>query len=61
MSSSREIINRLQSEGWQEVSHTGSHRTFKKPGIPHLITVPHPKKDLGKGLERTIAKAAGWK
>jgi predicted RNA binding protein YcfA (HicA-like mRNA interferase family) len=25
------------------------------------VVVPHPKKDLGKGLVRAIYKGAGWK
>lgn len=60
MGDSDEIIRRLQKEGWQEVSQTGSHRTFKHPDVAKLITVPHPRKDLGKGLKRKIMKDAGW-
>jgi predicted RNA binding protein YcfA (HicA-like mRNA interferase family) len=58
---SAEIIRRLTNDGWAEVSQKGSHRTFKKEGVAHLITIPHPRKDLGKGLRSTIHKAAGWK
>ena len=58
---SHKIIKRLTSEGWEEVSRKGSHVTFKKEGIEHLITVPHPRKDLPKGLKRAIEKAAGWR
>jgi len=31
-------------------SEVGSHHHFKHPSKADLITVPHPKKDLGKGL-----------
>jgi len=58
---SKKIIARLEKEGWEEVSQKGSHVTFKKDGIDHLITVPHPRKDLPKGLLRAIEKAAGWR
>ncbi len=26
---------------------------------PHIITVPHPRKDLGKGLVQALRKLAG--
>ena len=61
MNESREIIGRLEKEGWVEVSRKGSHATFKKEGVGHLITVPDPRKDIPKGLKRAIEKAAGWR
>lgn len=61
LTNSREIIRRLEREGWVRTSVDGSHQTFKKAGVRHLITVPHPKKDLGKGLASKIAKQAGWR
>lgn len=60
--SSREIIARLLKEGWVEKPSNGSsHRGFKKAGIHGNLTIPHPKKDFGKGLLDKIHKAAGWK
>ena len=61
MTESQKIIDRLTREGWVEVSHKGSHVTFKKESVAYLITVPHPRKDLGKGLRSKIEKAAGWR
>lgn len=61
MNESAKIISRLTKEGWEEVSQKGSHVTFKKEGVDHLITVPHPRKDLPIGLKRAIEKAAGWR
>lgn len=61
MGESAEIIRRLEKDGWVEVSRKGSHATFKKDGVPHLITVPHPRKSLGKSLKRAIERAAGWR
>lgn len=61
MGDSDEIIRRLLREGWIEVSQKGSHQTFKHPQEVKLITVPHPRKDLPKGLKRAIEKAAGWR
>jgi predicted RNA binding protein YcfA (HicA-like mRNA interferase family) len=60
MGDSDAIIKRLNAEGWQRVSVTGSQWTFEHPGFSALITVPHPRKDLAKGLKRAIYKAAGW-
>ncbi|HEY7844344.1 MAG TPA: type II toxin-antitoxin system HicA family toxin [Bradyrhizobium sp.] len=61
LTNSRDIIRRLEPEGWILVRVTGSHRVFKKPGSGETLVVPHPKKDLGKGLVGAICKGAGWK
>jgi predicted RNA binding protein YcfA (HicA-like mRNA interferase family) len=37
----------------------GSHYQFVRPTKPGAVTVPHPKKDPGKGLVRAIRKQAG--
>jgi len=37
----------------------GSHHQFKHPAKPSLVTVPHPKKDLGIGLVKAIFRQAG--
>lgn len=61
MAESKKIIDQLEKEGWVEVSHKGSHVTFKKEGVAYLITVPQPRGHLGKGLRSKIEKAAGWR
>lgn len=61
MPTSREIIARLEAEGWLLVRTKGSHHQFKHPHRQHLITVPHPTKDLPLGLLRAIEKQAGWR
>jgi predicted RNA binding protein YcfA (HicA-like mRNA interferase family) len=58
---SRELIKLLQTDGWQLQRTRGSHHQFVHPAKPGTITVPHPKKDLGKGLVQTIRKQAGLK
>jgi predicted RNA binding protein YcfA (HicA-like mRNA interferase family) len=60
LTSSRDIIRRLEKEGWTLVRVTGSHHVFKHPISGNTLVVPHPKKDLGKGLVRAIYKGAGW-
>jgi predicted RNA binding protein YcfA (HicA-like mRNA interferase family)/predicted RNase H-like HicB family nuclease len=50
LTSSRDIIRRLEREGWTLLRVTGSHHVFKRPKSGDTVVVPHPKKDLGKGL-----------
>lgn len=37
----------------------GSHHILVHPLIPGHISVPHPRKDLGRGLLNRIRKQAG--
>ena len=57
---SRQVIKRLAADGWRQVRSKGSHRQFKHPDKPGLVTVPHPKRDLPSGTLRAIFKQAGW-
>jgi predicted RNA binding protein YcfA (HicA-like mRNA interferase family) len=58
---SRELIKLLQADGWRLHRTRGSHHQFVHPTRSGTITVPHPKKDLGKGLVQAIRKQAGLK
>jgi len=53
------LIRALRADGWQLDRVRGSHHVFRHPVKPGLVVVPHPKKDLGKGLVAAIRKAAG--
>lgn len=55
---SKNIVKRLEAEGWTLVSVKGSHHKFRKGSL--TVIVPHPKKDLPVGTARNIAKCAGW-
>jgi predicted RNA binding protein YcfA (HicA-like mRNA interferase family) len=55
---SREIIRRLEREGWFEVSQAGSHKQFKHPTKPGRVTVPSPRRDVPMGTLRSIEKQA---
>ena len=57
---SREIIRRLEKEGWRLVRSKGSHRQYKHPAKAGLITVPHPRRDFPAGTLRAIFRQAGW-
>jgi len=61
LTNSRDIKQRLEREGWVLVRVTGSHHVFKHLLNRNTIVLPHPKKDLGKGLVRHIYKQAQWK
>jgi predicted RNA binding protein YcfA (HicA-like mRNA interferase family) len=56
---SDDLIRELKRAGWVEDRVVGSHHIFKHPSRPGYLTVPHPKKDLGKGLVHKIRKHAG--
>jgi predicted RNA binding protein YcfA (HicA-like mRNA interferase family) len=60
LTSSRDIKRRLEQEGWTVERVTGSHHVFKHPVSKETIVLPHPKKDLGRGLVRAIYKQAKW-
>ena len=56
---SRELIKRIQADGWYLIRITGSHHHFKHDDKARLVTVPHLKKDLPKGTVKNILKQAG--
>jgi len=55
------LIKLLQTDRWQLQRTRGSQHRFVHPNKPGTITMPHPKKDLGKGLVKAIRKPAGLK
>ncbi|NJM82704.1 MAG: type II toxin-antitoxin system HicA family toxin [Tabrizicola sp.] len=58
LTNGRDIVRRLQAEGWILVSSKGSHHKFRKDS--QSLIVPHPKKDLPLDTARSIARVAGW-
>ncbi len=55
---SRDIVKRLEDEGFELVSIRGSHHKFRKGSI--TVIVPHPKKELPLGTACSIARQVGW-
>lgn len=51
----------IEDDGWCEVRITGSHHHYKHPTKSGIVTVPHPKKQIGKGLFNSISKQAQLK
>ncbi|WP_293400091.1 type II toxin-antitoxin system HicA family toxin [Moritella sp.] len=56
---SAELIKLVTKKGWVLVRVNGSHHHFKHPDHSHLLTIPHPKQELGKGILRKLKKQAG--
>jgi predicted RNA binding protein YcfA (HicA-like mRNA interferase family) len=56
---SRTVIAKIEAAGWREVRQKGSHKQFKHPTLPGLVTVPHPKRDLPIGTLRSIERVSG--
>ena len=56
---SADVIREIESAGWTLDRVRGSHHIFKHPSHHGIVVVPHPKKDLGKGLVTAIRKQAG--
>ena len=55
----REVIRRLEEEGWQLVRTKGSHRVDKHSGKPGIVLVPgHVNDDLAPGTLRGVARQA---
>jgi len=57
---SKEIIKRLESEGWICVGGKGDHQKYKHPSIAGHVVVPHPRKDMAIGTLRNIYRQADW-
>jgi predicted RNA binding protein YcfA (HicA-like mRNA interferase family) len=61
LTNSRDIKRRLEQDGWLLERVSGSHHVFKHPVNKETIVLPHPRKDLGRGLVRAIYKQAKWR
>ena len=58
---SKELISKLEKDGWTLRGSKGSHHIFIHPLKTVHISVHHPKKDLGIGLVQKLLKQAGLK
>ncbi|MEK6777878.1 MAG: type II toxin-antitoxin system HicA family toxin [bacterium] len=58
----RDLIKLLESNGWVQVRMKGSHRQFKHPSMPSVVTVAgSPNADIPQGTLNSIMKHAGLK
>jgi predicted RNA binding protein YcfA (HicA-like mRNA interferase family) len=57
----REVIRRLESEGWTLDRMRGSHHIFQHPAKPGTVTVAgKPSDNVPPGTWNTIQRQAGW-
>ena len=56
---SRQLIKKLEQDGWALRGVKGSHHVFTHPVKRGHVSVPHPRKDLGAGIVSQILKCAG--
>ncbi|HWD59607.1 MAG TPA: type II toxin-antitoxin system HicA family toxin [Stellaceae bacterium] len=58
----REIIRRLEADGWREVRSRGSHRQFRHPTKTGLVTIAvHGNRDLKIRDLASIERQSGIK
>jgi len=56
----REVIKLLEKAGWLLSRTKGSHRQYKHPAKPGLVTISgHPNEDVAPGTLNSIFKQAG--
>ena len=56
---SADLIREIRNAGWTLDRVRGSHHIFVHGVRPGHVTIPHPKKDLGRGLVAAVRKQAG--
>ena len=58
----RDVIKKIEEDGWYQVAQKGSHRQFKHPVKSGRVTVAgHPSEEMAKGTLNNILKQAGLK
>lgn len=58
----RDLIARIESDGWKQVRAKGSHRQFKHPQKPGTVTIAgNPGVDVPPGTLNSVLKQAGLK
>jgi predicted RNA binding protein YcfA (HicA-like mRNA interferase family) len=58
----RDVIAVIEAQGWRQVRQRGSHRQFKHPDRPGLVTIAGPPgDDLAPGTLNSVLKQAGLK
>lgn len=56
-----ELERKIVSKGWIFIRQNGSHRHYKHPDIPGVITIPFHPGDISKKVESIVLKKAGLK
>ncbi|WPN63868.1 type II toxin-antitoxin system HicA family toxin [Pseudomonas sp. P9_35] len=58
---SREMIRKIEEDGWYLVAIKGSHHQYKHSFKAGRVTIKHPDADLPRGTINSILKQAGLK
>lgn len=58
----KQIIKKLEADGWRLARIDGSHHVMEKDGVQRPVPVPvHGHHDIGVGLLKKIEKQSGVK
>jgi predicted RNA binding protein YcfA (HicA-like mRNA interferase family) len=58
----KELIKLIEEDGWAQVRMRGSHRQFRHPDKPGIVTVSgKPNVDVPPGTLNSVLKQAGLK
>jgi predicted RNA binding protein YcfA (HicA-like mRNA interferase family) len=58
----RDVIRLLEADGWYLARTRGSHRQYKHPAKPGLVTLAgKPGEDVAPGTLNSVMKQAGLK
>ena len=58
----RDAIRMIEMQGWQLARQRGSHRQFKHPTKPGVVTIAGaPRDELAPGTLNSVLKQAGLK
>jgi predicted RNA binding protein YcfA (HicA-like mRNA interferase family) len=58
----RDMIKLVEADGWRLVRTRGSHRHYRHPTKPGIVTIAgHPSQDLLVETKASILKQAGLK
>jgi predicted RNA binding protein YcfA (HicA-like mRNA interferase family) len=58
----KDLIKRIEADGWVQARQRGSHRQFKHPTKPGTVTVSgKPNIDVPPGTLNNVLKQAGLK
>lgn len=58
----REVIKMIEAEGWRLDLQRGSHRQYRHPSKPGVVTLAgKPSADLARGTLSSVLKRAGLK
>lgn len=56
--SSAALIRIVEEAGWVFDRAKGSHHIYKHPSKPGLVVIPHPRRTMKHGTQRSILKQA---